>query len=70
MPKKDGGDEALRCKERFKDTRFQADLLAASPELRALNRLYKVGVEVNRVQKDELLQCEGWKYGEDSEVTT
>ena len=61
------GPEALRCKQRFKEAAFQADLLAASPELRALKRLYRVGTEVNRFQKDELQQCEGWGT---KEITT
>lgn len=52
--------EAERCKKRFKDPEFQQQLLEASPELRALNRLYHVGIEVNRFQKEELQQCSSW----------
>jgi hypothetical protein len=52
--------ESLRCKERYKNPAFQRKLLEASPELRALHRLYQVGLEVNKFQKEELQQCESW----------
>ena len=46
-----------RCKERFKDVKFQQYLLAASPEVTALVHLYQVAVHVNQFQKQELLEC-------------
>ena len=46
-----------RCKERFKDVKFQQYLLAASPEVVALVHLYEVAVQVNQFQKQELLEC-------------
>ena len=49
--------EASRCKQRYKDSAFQQELLAASPELRAIHRLYQVGVEVKRFQWQELQEC-------------
>jgi len=49
------------CKERFEEAAFQAKLMAASPELATLMRLYEVGVKVNAFQKQELEQCTGRK---------
>jgi len=51
--------EYLRCKNRFKDPQFQAELLAACPELAIVNHLYQVAVEVNEFQKNELMNCSG-----------
>ena len=49
----------LHCSARFKDPQFQQVLIAASPELASLMRLYEIGVEVNRFQRQELQQCSG-----------
>ena len=49
--------EIVKCKARFQDINIQAKLLELSPELRALNRLYQVGKEVNRFQLKELQEC-------------
>lgn len=51
------GDIAAKCKEKFQDPSFQQHLLAASPELRAVNRLYKVGQQVKEFQMQELQKC-------------
>mmetsp|Transcript_10509 Transcript_10509/g.12374 ORF Transcript_10509/g.12374 Transcript_10509/m.12374 type:complete len:82 (+) Transcript_10509:1402-1647(+) len=37
---------------------FQQQLIKASPEIAALDRLYKVGVEVNRFQQEEVKNCQ------------
>ena len=50
-------EETERCRVRFQEPEFQATLLERSPELRALNRLYQVGKEVNRFQLEELREC-------------
>jgi hypothetical protein len=50
-------DETQQCRVRFQEPDFQAKLLERSPELRALNRLYQVGKEVNQFQLQELRQC-------------
>lgn len=47
------------CETRFRDPQYQQELLAASPELAAMKRLYEIGVEVNRFQMEELEQCSG-----------
>ncbi|CAB9519789.1 expressed unknown protein [Seminavis robusta] len=54
--------EARRCKDIWKNTTFQENLLSKSPALRAMNRLYNVAVEVNEFQKQEMLQC-GYEIG-------
>ena len=52
--------EHLRCKEQFeKNQTFQELLQEAIPPLKVMNRLYRVGVEVNAFQKRELEQCTG-----------
>jgi len=50
------------CAARFQDPKFQQELLAASPELAALKRLYEIGMEVNRFQVQELMQCSGTSF--------
>ena len=45
------------CRTRCREPDFQAKLLESSPELRALQRLYQVGKEVNRFQVAELREC-------------
>jgi len=50
-----------RCEERFKDEQFKQELVAASPELQALVRLYEIGLKVNQFQMQELEQCSGRK---------
>ena len=58
-----GGDHESRknryCQERFQSKQFQLELVAASPELQALIRLYAIGVQVNRVHMQELETCSG-----------
>lgn len=50
--------EQKRCSTKFRtDEATQAELRAALPHFAALERLYKVGVEVNRFQRKELSQC-------------
>jgi hypothetical protein len=49
--------ENVNCKTRFNNPNFRARLLASSPELRVINRLYQVAKEVNRFQLQELRQC-------------
>jgi hypothetical protein len=51
------GPEQLRCKEKFADASFQARLKEKSPIVAALDRLYQVGVQVNRFQLEELQSC-------------
>jgi hypothetical protein len=48
---------ALKCKEMFANVTFQEEFKAQLPVLAVLDRLYKVGVEVNRFQREELRQC-------------
>lgn len=50
-------DDKIRCAEKFKEEEFQQKLMNASPELAALVRLYNIGVEVNKFQKEELETC-------------
>ena len=47
-----------RCSLIFKNETFQQRLKAELPILESLIRLYQVGVEVNRFQFEELLQCQ------------
>ena len=47
-----------RCKQRFMNPEFQEQILAAAPEVKALVHLYKVADQVNKVQKQELQQCQ------------
>ena len=46
-----------RCKKKFRETSFQTRLIAASPQVAALHRLYQMAVEVNRFQRNELQTC-------------
>lgn len=51
-------EEAARCKRLYRHNRtFQKLMLQSSPEVAALERLYRLGVEVNRFQRKELEQC-------------
>jgi len=50
-------NESNYCKERFQDPKFRARMLAMSPELRVINRLYQVAKEVNQFQLKELREC-------------
>ena len=58
------------CAELFHDPKYQRDLLAAAPEMRALLRLYEVGVQVNRFQMQELEQCSGMLLRPEMEIQT
>jgi len=49
--------ESKRCKDKYQNEDFQAQFMAAAPEVAALVRLYKVAVEVNQFQALELDQC-------------
>ena len=42
----------------LKNETFREYVRSNTPALRALERVYEVGVEVNRFQKEELAQCE------------
>ena len=61
--------ENIHCKARFQDSKFQARLLALSPELRVINRLYQVAKEVNQFQLQELRQCSASTFAHDEEPT-
>jgi len=58
-----GGDHKSRkdayCDGLFHDKAYIKQLVAASPELQALIRLYDVALEVNRFHMQELQQCSG-----------
>lgn len=49
---------AQKCKGIFANESFQEQFKAQLPVLAVLDRLYKVGVEVNRFQLEELRQCD------------
>jgi hypothetical protein len=49
--------EQRRCKKRFSNAKFQELLKQKSPIVASLDRLYKVGVQVNRFQLEELQSC-------------
>jgi hypothetical protein len=51
------GPEQLRCKDKFANASFQALLKERSPIIAAIDRLYHVGVQVNRFQLEELQMC-------------
>jgi len=62
-------DEAARCKHLYlEDEGFRFQLLAASPELAVADRLYKIGVEVNRFQLNELQQCDPESFVKKSHI--
>jgi hypothetical protein len=48
----------IRCSSLFGTEDFQERFKEKLPILAALDRLYKVGVEVNRFQQEELKQCQ------------
>jgi len=53
-------DENLACKKLFAtDEGFRERVRESVPAFAALERVYGVGVEVNRFQKDELDRCKG-----------
>jgi len=67
--RQEGGDhrtEWHQAKETYKDPAFQRLLLNASPEIAALERLYKIALEVNRFQLKELRDCPSDLGGKDS----
>jgi hypothetical protein len=49
--------EKRRCSKLYQNETFRELFREASPHLRALERLFHVGVEVNRFQNEELRQC-------------
>jgi len=51
------GKENQRCKEVFKDPHFREQLSKKAPAVAALDRLYKVALEVNEFQLQELEEC-------------
>jgi hypothetical protein len=51
------GAEQRRCKDKFANASFQELLKQKSPFIAAMDRLYKVGVQVNRFQFEELQSC-------------
>ena len=50
-------DEYQRCSAVYQQPDFQEKLQAVCPELAALQRLYKVGRQVNRHQRQEMQTC-------------
>jgi hypothetical protein len=52
--------ESMRCSRVFQNEKFQQQFKEKLPILASLERLYQVGVEVNRFQQEELRQCHGW----------
>jgi hypothetical protein len=58
-----------KCKDLFFNASVQEQLLRESPELAALHRLYKVAVEVNRFQLDELRTCSSLPLGRNTTET-
>jgi hypothetical protein len=51
-------DEKRRCSNLYQHNETFRELFReASPHFRALERLFHVGLEVNRFQKEELRQC-------------
>jgi hypothetical protein len=52
------GEEMTRCSDLYKNLTFQEVFKEKLPVLDILDRLYKVGVEVNRFQQKELQQCQ------------
>ena len=51
------GEVKESCRAKFEDPGFQNELKAASPAISAIIGLYKVGVEVNSFQIEELSKC-------------
>lgn len=52
--------ESMRCSRVFQNEKFQQQFKEKLPMLASLERLYQVGVEMNRFQQEELRQCHGW----------
>jgi len=57
-----GGEESTRCKAIFNDPDMQQKMIDGSPAIAALVRLFRVGKEVNKFQKEELASCSGFKF--------
>ena len=57
-----GGEESTRCKAIFNDPGMQQKMIDGSPAIAALVRLFRVGKEVNKFQKEELASCSGFKF--------
>ena len=55
----------LEVKKKYANLSFQKQLINASPEIAALERLYKVSVEVNQFQLKELQTCPSWNSNEE-----
>lgn len=51
--------ETVRCHRIFQDPAFQQELRKQVPMVRLLEHLYRVAVEVNRYQLQELRECQG-----------
>lgn len=49
--------EYYRCSDVFKNATFHQRLREELPSVASLERLYRLGVEVNRFQKEELQRC-------------
>ncbi|KAL3913967.1 MAG: hypothetical protein SGILL_006284 [Bacillariaceae sp.] len=50
-------DEEERCKALFNTPEFQEEAKQAVPEMKLVEQLFNIGVEVNRFQQEELSQC-------------
>jgi hypothetical protein len=51
--------KSMRCSRVFQNEKFQQQFKEKLPMLASLERLYQVGVEMNRFQQEELRQCHG-----------
>ena len=52
-------DEKKRCTQLYlNNATFQEELMQRAPLVRVMQRLYKVGVEVNRHQLNDLRSCD------------
>lgn len=51
------GPEQMRCSQVFKQESFRKEILDKGPEVAASMRLYELGLQVNKFQKEELEQC-------------
>jgi hypothetical protein len=54
----ESSDEKQRCKDLYSNTTFQEYIMQRSPLVRVMQRLYNVGVEVNRHQLKDLSSCD------------
>jgi hypothetical protein len=52
------GDEKKRCMQLYSNTTFQEHLMQKAPLVRVMQRLYNVGVKVNRHQLKDLSSCD------------